>query len=88
MHHILFLDYVPDILDRRGPYREAHLQRVAEAQQAGRIVMAGAVGDPPHAGLLVFRDVDPAEIERYALEDPYVQGGLVTEWRVEPWKLV
>jgi uncharacterized protein YciI len=88
MHHILFLDYVPDIVERRGPYREAHLQRVAQAKEAGKIVMAGAVGDPPRAALLVFRDVQPAEIERYAQEDPYVQAGLVTEWRVEAWNLV
>jgi uncharacterized protein YciI len=87
-HHILFYDYVEDMADRRGPYREAHLERLAAARDAGRVVMAGALGDPPRGAAIVFRGVDPELIEAFTLEDPYVQAGLVTGWRIEPWKLV
>jgi uncharacterized protein YciI len=87
-HHILFYEYVKDMADRRGPYREAHLGRIRAEKEAGRIVMAGALGDPPHGGALVFRDVDPGEIETFAREDPYNEAGLITAWRVERWNLV
>ncbi len=88
MHHILFYDYVPDILDRRPPHREAHLAHVGAQRDAGRVVMAGALGDPPHGAAIVFRDVEPAEIEAFADADPYVVAGLVVARRIEPWNVV
>ena len=87
-HHILFYDYVDDVLERRGPYREAHLARIGSEREAGRVVMAGALGDPPHGAAIVFRDVAPNEIERFVTGDPYVEAGLVAEWRIEPWNVV
>jgi len=87
-HHILFYDYVAEIGERRGPYREAHLARIADEREAGRIVMAGALGDPPHGAAIVFRGVDADQIERFADADPYVRAGLVTDRRIVLWKLV
>lgn len=88
MHHIMFYRYVEDILDRRAPHREAHLARIAAERDAGRVIMAGALGDPPRGAAIVFTDVEPEEIERFAEGDPYIRAGLVTERRIEPWNLV
>jgi uncharacterized protein YciI len=88
LHHVLFYDYVPDVLERRAPHREAHLALLREWQDAGKIVMAGALGDPPHGGLLVFRVEDPAEIDEFVAADPYVAAGIVASRRVEPWNVV
>jgi uncharacterized protein YciI len=79
---------VPDILERRAPYREEHLARIASAKADGRIVMAGPLGDPPTGALIVFGEDGAAAAEAFAGADPYVEAGLVTEWRVEPWKVV
>ena len=87
-HRILFYDYVEDVLERRGPYREAHLAAVGAEREAGRVVMAGALGDPPHGAAIVFRDVDPEQIEAFVASDPYVKAGLVSNWRVERWNVV
>jgi uncharacterized protein YciI len=88
-HHILFYEYGGEsVVERRAPHREAHLARVREAREAGGLVMAGAIGDPPNGAVLVFRGVEPSEIEAFVADDPYVEAGLVTSWRVEPWKLV
>jgi hypothetical protein len=87
-HHILFYEYAKDMADRRGPYREAHLARIRAEKKAGRIVMAGALGDPPRGGALVFRGVEEEEIEAFAREDPYMGADLITAWRVERWNLV
>ena len=88
LHRILFYEYVPDIAERRATFREAHLAHIREEQAAGRIVMAGAVGDPPHSGVIVFGDVDPAVIEEWVRTDPYMTAGLVTASRIEPWNVV
>lgn len=84
--HLLTYAYVPDMLERRVPHREAHLALIRAYRADGRIAIAGAVGDPPHAGLLAFRDA--ASAEAFAAEDPYVAAGLVTSRRVEPWTVV
>lgn len=88
MHHILFYDYVKDVLARREPHRQEHLERIRSELHAGRVVMAGALGDPPHGAAIVFRDVAVEDIETFAAQDPYVRAGLVTAWRVEVWRVV
>ena len=76
------------MLERRAPYREAHLERIAAEKEAGRIVMSGPLGDPPNGAAIVFRGVEPGLVEAFVEADPYVQAGLVTAWRIEPWTLV
>ncbi len=88
VHHILFYDYVENMAERRGPYRDAHLRRLAAEREAGRLVMAGALGDPPHGAAIVFRGIGPADIEQFAASDPYVEAGLVTARRIERWNVV
>src|SRR5205807_9487426 len=85
MHHILFYDYVDDVLERRSPYREEHLSRI---RGDDRIVMAGALGDPTHGAAIVFADTAAEEIEAFARSEPYFRAGLVKAWRVEVWNVV
>jgi uncharacterized protein len=87
-HFILLYDVVDDMITRRAPYREDHLQLIREAHGRGEIVMAGAVGDPPDGALLIFRSASPDAAEAFARADPYVKNGLVTRWMVKPWTVV
>lgn len=87
-HHLLLYDYVPDVLERRAPHREAHLARIGEWIAGGRMLMAGALGDPPTGAAFVFGDVPADEIDGFAAGDPYVAAGLVTARRVVPWNVV
>lgn len=74
--------------ERRGPYREDHLAGIRAEKEAGRVSLAGAIGNPPNGGAIVFRGVDRGHIEEFVQGDPYVQAGLVRSWRIEPWNLV
>jgi uncharacterized protein YciI len=87
-YYALFYDVVDNFAEQRMPFREPHLKLVRDAHERGQIAMAGALGDPPSAALLVFRVDDPATAEDFARNDPYVQQGLVTGWRVKPWNVV
>ena len=87
-HHLLLYEYVDDMLERRGPHREAHLDRIRVERDGGRIVMAGALGDPPTGGAIVFRGVTADHVEAFVHADPYVQAGLVTSWHFAPWNVV
>lgn len=84
---ILFYEYVEDVLVRRGPFREAHLERIRAARDRGEVTLAGALGDPPHGAAIVF-EAPRERIEIFVREDPYVRAGLVADWRIETWNLV
>jgi uncharacterized protein YciI len=84
--HVLFYEYGEDVVTRRAPLRPAHLELIQAYHGDGRMVMAGAYGDPPRGGLLVFRT--PEAAEAFAGEDPYVSEELVERWTVEPWTVV
>ena len=84
--HILFYEYVPDMLERRDPHREGHVALIKRWNEEGRVAIAGALGDPVNGGAIVLRADDPqAAAEEFVAEDPYQPAGLVTGWRVEPF---
>lgn len=86
--YLLLYTYVEDIAERRGPYREAHLERIRAEREAGHITLAGALGTPPTGAAIVWQGVTPEDIERFTAGDPYVVNGLVTAQRIERWTLV
>ncbi len=86
MLYVLFYDYVPDVVERRAPFREAHLGLARASQERGGIVMAGAWTDPVDGAALVFSS--RAAAEAFPEVDPYVLNGLVPSWRVREWNVV
>jgi uncharacterized protein YciI len=86
--YALFYDYVENIVERRAPYRPEHLALYKKWRAEGRVVMGGAIGDPPYGALIVFDVEDAAVIEAFCEADPYVQNDLVTGRRIEPWAVV
>ena len=88
MHFLLFYDLSPDYLDRRPLYRDEHLALAWAARERGELILAGALTEPIDAAVLLFRG-DSSEVARsFALRDPYVKHGLVTDWRVRLWTTV
>jgi uncharacterized protein YciI len=87
-HFALVYDVVSNFVERRAPFREAHLQLLREALDRHFLVMSGPLGDPPDGALLIFRADSAEPVEALAQADPYVAAGLVTAWRVRPWNIV
>nr|WP_218566134.1 YciI-like protein [Vallicoccus soli] len=77
-----------DYLERRAPLRDEHLRLVRAAHERGEVLLAGALADPPDRAVLVWSVDDPAVVERFAREDPYVLHGAVSSWTVRPWTVV
>ena len=88
MHFLLFYDFVPDYLERRGELRSAHLALAWRAQERGELILGGALADPIDQGVLLFEGESADVARRFAESDPYVQNGLVARWRVRPWTTV
>ncbi|MEA2443865.1 MAG: uncharacterized protein QOJ12_1157 [Thermoleophilales bacterium] len=87
-HFLLLYDYPDDVLERRAPHRDEHLALVRTWKDDGRLLLAGAIGDPPNGGALAFRVDDVGEVEDFVNADPYVREGVITGHRVEPWNIV
>ena len=87
-YYILFYKTVGNYIERRAPFREEHLSLVNSFLDSDRLVMAGALDDPPDSAVLVFRGDTPGAAEEFVRNDPYVKNGLITEWSVRPWNVV
>ena len=85
MHYLLRYAYVADIGERRGPYRDEHLTRLWREADAGRVLLAGAAGDPVTSAVIVWNVDDPSIIDEFAKGDPYMGAGLITSYDVTPW---
>lgn len=78
--------YVAGMAERRAPHRESHLALIERFRADSRLLIAGALGDPPSGGLLIFSDSGAAG--DFVAVDPYVEAGLVTAHEIEPWNVV
>ncbi|MDM9560750.1 YciI-like protein [Bordetella petrii] len=88
MHYLMFYDLVPDYLERRGEFRDAHLALARAAAARGELVLGGALAEPADQAVLLFKADSPAVAAAFAEADPYVRAGLVTQWRVRQWTTV
>ena len=87
-YHVLKYDYVPDILERRDPYRAAHLEGASKMAAAGKLAMAGALAEPVDGALFIFRNCSVDEIEEFVKKDPYFGAGLITGHEIRPYVVV
>lgn len=87
----------PGSLERRREARPAHLQRLEQLRDAGRLVLAGPhpaidAPDPGPAGFtgsLIVAEFDSLpEAERWAAADPYMTGGVYARCTVRPFRQV
>jgi len=86
-HFALLYDLVPDYLERRAQFREAHLRLAWAASERGELVLGGVLS-PADTALLVFRGESPEVAEAFVRADPYVLNGLVRSHRVREWMTV
>lgn len=88
MHYILYYDYVENIVEKRAPFREEHLNNAKEHQDKGLLKMAGAYANPVDGAVFIFKTEDKSIVESFAKNDPYVKNGLVPNWSIREWTVV
>jgi uncharacterized protein YciI len=88
---------VPDSLEKRKAARPAHLARLEQLRDQGRLLLAGPfpaidAEDPGAAGFtgsLIVAEFDSLEdARRWADADPYVAAGVYAEVGVQPFRKV
>lgn len=87
-HYLLLYEVVDDYAAKRMPYRQQHLALAEQASERGELVLGGALADPVDKAILLFRSPNGEVAEAFAINDPYVQNGLVLSWSVREWTTV
>mmetsp|Transcript_32892 Transcript_32892/g.48991 ORF Transcript_32892/g.48991 Transcript_32892/m.48991 type:complete len:134 (-) Transcript_32892:303-704(-) len=89
-NYLLRYEYIPDVLEKRGPYREGHLGLAKQFIAEGTCLSGGPTGEVgeevPTGALFVFTEEEAAK--KYAEGDPYVKNGIVTGYSIEEWNVV
>jgi uncharacterized protein YciI len=88
MHYILFYEYAPDYLERRGEFRDQHISLAKASIDRGEFFLGGAFAEPADGAAIVFKGSSPKVAESFAMADPYVINGLVTNWYIREWTTV
>jgi hypothetical protein len=95
MLYVIIGENAPGSQERRLAARKAHLQRLDELQEAGRLILAGPCPaidspDPGPAGysgsviVAEFDSLDAANV--WASADPYVEAGVYRHVKVRPFR--
>ena len=96
LYAIIGEDYV-DSLDKRLAARPAHVKRLQQLQDQGRLLLAGPhpridsedPGEAGFSGSLIVAEFDSLEqAQQWAENDPYVSAGVYQNVSVKPFKKV
>ena len=97
MLYAIISEDVANSLEKRMSVRPAHIKRLQELQDAGRLILAGphpAVdsdnpGEAGFTGSLVVAEFDSlAAAQQWADADPYIDAGVYAKVTVKPFKKV
>ena len=97
MLYAIISEDIADSLSRRKEARPAHLERLTDLQQQGRLILAGPhpaidTDDPSDAeftgSLVVAEFNDLAQAQAWADADPYIEAGVYAKVIVKPFKKV
>lgn len=97
MLYAILCEDIPDSLKKRMSVRPAHLERLQDLQNQGRLVIAGphpaiesnTLGDAGFTGSLIIAEFDClASAKTWADADPYIAAGVYANVSVKPFKQV
>ncbi|MBX9675641.1 MAG: hypothetical protein CTY37_08665 [Methylotenera sp.] len=95
MLYVIIAEDTPDSLDKRLQNRPAHLARLTELQNQGRLLLAGPMpaidsADPGPSGftgsLIVAEFSDLEAAKNWANADPFVGAGVYASVVVKPFR--
>jgi uncharacterized protein len=82
--YVMWGSYCDDVVEKRAPYRQAHLDRLSALKEAGAVVTIGPTKDLTRV-FGVYEADDEAAVRQLVEEDPYWLNGIWTEYDVMEW---
>lgn len=82
-NYLLEYNYVKDILEKRVPFRDAHIKLAKSLMNDGLI--AGGPVNPTTGAFFLFNSTDISPIKKFIKEDSYMNNDLVTGYNIKEW---
>ena len=82
--YIMWGSYCENALEKRVPYRQAHLDGLAAQKESGVLITLGPTKDNTRV-FGIYEASDEATVRKLIEEDPYCKNGIWTEYEVKEW---
>ena len=82
--YIMWGTYCEGVLEKRDPYRQAHLDGLAEQKQSGILITIGPTKDVTKV-FGIYEAESEAKVRQLVEADPYWQNEIWTEYEVKEW---
>ncbi|MCT7951796.1 YciI family protein [Ancylothrix sp. C2] len=82
--YIMWGSYCADVLEKRVPYREAHLEGIAKLKEAGVVMTIGPTKDLTKV-FGIYQAEDEETVRKAIEADPYWQNGIWTKYEIKEW---
>ncbi len=82
--YVLWGRYCENVLEKRAPFRQAHLDGLQAQKAQGVLVTIGPTEDLTQVFGIYEADSE-AMVRQLVENDPYWQNGIWTEYDVKPW---
>jgi uncharacterized protein len=82
--YLMWGSYCGDVLEKRAPYREAHLAGLKQQKTDGILVTIGPTKDLTKV-FAIYEADDEQQVCRLVESDPYWQHQIWTDYEVKEW---
>jgi uncharacterized protein YciI len=82
--YIMWGSYCQDVLEKRVPFRQAHLEGLAQQKAAGTLMTIGPTKDLTQV-FGIYEAENEAIVRQLVEADPYWQNGVWTMYEVKEW---
>ena len=76
--------YCEDVLEKRAPYRQAHLDGLTTQKEQGVLITIGPTKDVTKV-FGIYEAEDEATVRQLIEADPYWQNSIWTEYELHEW---
>ncbi|MDG2992216.1 YciI family protein [Candidatus Synechococcus calcipolaris G9] len=77
-------DYCAEVLEKRGPHRQAHLDRLKQQKEDGVLVTIGPTKDLKQF-FAIYDASSEDDVHTLIEGDPYWQNGIWTSYQILEW---
>jgi len=82
--YVLWGSYCEDVLIKRVPYRQAHLDGLAKQKDEGILITIGPTKDTTKV-FAIYQSPDEETVKALIESDPYWQHGIWTDYQIKEW---
>ena len=81
---VMWGSYCDNVLEKRAPFRQAHLDNLKALHEAGTLLTVGPTQDVTKV-FSVYVTTDMAAARNLVESDPYWQNGIWTDYEIHEW---